>query len=78
MVLEESDGLGRLVDPSGESRSRPDFVVDSHRYLEHKMEHNNYRMRGSESDLEAWSPTVSASPRVRAAGMIHLLNRCTG
>jgi hypothetical protein len=38
------------VDPSGESRSRPDCVVDSHQYLEHKMEQNNYRMRGSESD----------------------------
>jgi hypothetical protein len=33
-----------------------DFVVNSHRYLEHKAEHNNCRMSDSESDLEAWSP----------------------
>jgi hypothetical protein len=45
---------------------------------EHKVEHNNCRMRGSEPDVEASSPTVSALLRVRAARMIHLLNRCTG
>jgi hypothetical protein len=46
--------------------------------LEHKAEHNNCQMRGSESDLKALGPSVSALLRVRAARMIHLLNRCTG
>jgi hypothetical protein len=46
--------------------------------LEHKTEHNNCRMRGTDSNLEASSPTVSTLLRVRAARKVHLENRCTG
>jgi hypothetical protein len=44
---------------------------------EHKVEHNNCRMRGIEPDLEAPDPTVTALERVRAARTTDLLNRCT-
>jgi hypothetical protein len=53
------------------------WLVHFQRWLnspEHKAEHNSCRMRGTEPDLEAWSPTASALLRVRAAGKVHLIH----
>ena len=54
-----------------------DYSWRLYRNLEHKVEHNNCRMRGTDPDLEPSPPTVSALLRVRAARMIHLSHRHT-
>ncbi len=55
IAYSESNSQGPYVEPF-DVFDHGDFGIDD---VEHKVEHNNFRMRGPESDVEALTPTVS-------------------